>query len=81
MASQEDIQARVIKVIREYQAGCFPNVSLDTKLVVDLQMDSLDTLEMVMAVEDEFNIEIPDQNVDELVTVQDVVNLVCKIVR
>lgn len=48
-------------------------VKLETKFVNDLGADSLDTVELLMAIEDEFGIEIPDEDAEKMVTVQDVI--------
>ena len=45
-----------------------------TKLKDDLGADSLDLFELVMALEDEFGIEIPSEDLESIVTVQDVIN-------
>lgn len=47
----------------------------------DIGLDSLDVIEVVMAVEEHFNIHIPDKEAQELVTVQDLVNLTEKILN
>lgn len=51
-------------------------VSLDDRLVEDLGADPLDMLELVMSLEEKFNIEIPDIEIDTLYTVNDVCNAV-----
>lgn len=44
----------------------------------DLQADSLDIVELVMALEEEFNIEIPDEDAEKILTVQEVVDYISK---
>lgn len=51
-------------------------VTLKTRFKEDLQSDSLDNIEMVMEVEDEFNIDLPDEVADQFKTVNDVVEKV-----
>ena len=48
-------------------------ISLSSKVVEDLGADSLDAIEVVMALEEEFNIEIPDENIDKISTMEDMV--------
>ena len=48
-------------------------ITLDTSLVDDLGADSLDVVELVMTLEDEFDMEIPDEDITEVRTVGDVV--------
>ena len=51
-------------------------VTLEANFVDDLGADSLDTVELIMAFEEEFDIEIPDADAEKIKTVQDVVNFV-----
>ena len=47
-----------------------------TKIMEDLRADSLDVVEMLMAMEDSFGITVPDEDIEELVTVSDIVEYV-----
>jgi len=51
-------------------------VKPEAKFVEDLGADSLDVVEMIMALEEKFEIEIPDSEADKIQTVQDVVNYI-----
>ncbi len=51
-------------------------IKLETNLKDDLGADSLDAVEIVMAVEEEFDIEIPDEEAQKIVTVKDIVDYV-----
>lgn len=51
-------------------------VKENATFVEDLSADSLDIVELVMAIEDEFGLEIPDQAAENIVTVQDVINYI-----
>ena len=51
-------------------------VTLDAKLKDDLDADSLDAVELIMAVEEEFDIEIPDEKATEIKTVRDIVDYI-----
>ncbi len=53
-------------------------ITLETSLKDDLGADSLDAVEIVMAVEEEFGIEIPDEEAQKIVTVKDIVDYVSK---
>ncbi len=48
----------------------------EATFVEDLSADSLDIVELVMAIEDEFELEIPDEAAESIVTVQDVINYI-----
>ncbi|MEG0829943.1 MAG: acyl carrier protein [Anaerovoracaceae bacterium] len=51
-------------------------VKLETHLMKDLEADSLDAVEIIMAIEDEFDIEVPDEDAEKFQTVGDIVKYV-----
>ncbi|WP_426349307.1 acyl carrier protein [Alloiococcus sp. CFN-8] len=51
-------------------------ISLDSSFAEDLSADSLDIVELIMALEDEFDLEIPDEDAEGIVTVGDVVDYI-----
>ncbi|MBQ3612147.1 MAG: acyl carrier protein [Firmicutes bacterium] len=51
-------------------------ISMETNLMKDLEADSLDAVEIIMAIEDEFDIEIPDEDAEKFQTVADIVGYV-----
>jgi acyl carrier protein len=65
-----DIEQRVKKIIAEQLGVAEDQVTNDKSFVDDLGADSLDTVELVMALEDEFHIEIPDEDAEKITTVQ-----------
>ena len=68
----------ILDTLKEFiveQIKVDPNeITLDTKLSKDLEADSLDQVEILMALEDEYDIEIPDEVAEKFVTVRDIVN-------
>ena len=54
-------------------------VTMDTNLMKDLSADSLDAVEIIMAIEEEYGIEIPDEDAETFQTVGDLVNFVEKL--
>ena len=52
------------------------DVNMDTNLMKDLSADSLDAVEIIMAIEDTFGIEIPDEDAEQFQTVEDLVKYV-----
>lgn len=51
-------------------------LSLETKIAEDLGADSLDVVEMLMSIESEFDVEIPDEEIEKLKTIGDVVDYI-----
>lgn len=64
---------RVRKIVVEQLGVKEEELKNDASFVDDLGADSLDTVELVMALEEEFGIEIPDDRAEEIVTVQDAI--------
>jgi acyl carrier protein len=74
--AEKSIADRVKEIIVE-QLGVNPDqVTPEAKFIEDLGADSLDTVELVMAFEEEFGAEIPDEDAEKLQTVGDVVKYI-----
>ncbi len=71
-----DIAARVKKIVIEHLGVDEAKVSEAASFIDDLGADSLDTVELVMAFEEEFNIEIPDDAAEKIQTVGDAVSFI-----
>jgi acyl carrier protein len=71
-----ELEARVKEIIVEQLGVEASQVTTGAKFVDDLGADSLDTIELVMALEEEFEIEIPDEDAEKIVSVGDAVNYI-----
>jgi acyl carrier protein len=69
---------RVKKVIVDQLSVDDSEVTMDASFQQDLGADSLDAVELIMALEDEFGCEIPDEDAEKIQTVRDAVNYVTK---
>ena len=65
-----DIEQRVKKIVAEQLGANEADVKNASSFVYDLGADSLDTVELVMALEEEFDCEIPDEEAEKITTVQ-----------
>ena len=72
----ENIEARVKKIVAEQLGVNEAEVKIESSFVDDLGADSLDTVELVMALEEEFECEIPDEEAEKITTVQQAVDYV-----
>jgi acyl carrier protein len=69
MVSEE----RIREIIMEQLGVEEEQITLEASFIDDLGADSLDTVELVMAFEEEFDVEIPDEDAEKIRTVQDVI--------
>ncbi|ABR75346.1 acyl carrier protein [Actinobacillus succinogenes] len=70
------IEERVKKIIVEQLGVKEEEVKSESSFIEDLGADSLDTVELVMALEEEFDIEIPDEEAEKITTVQSAIDYV-----
>ncbi|MDX2244301.1 MAG: acyl carrier protein [Leptolyngbyaceae cyanobacterium bins.302] len=74
--SENDIFDKVQKIVSEQLGVDASEVTPQASFANDLGADSLDTVELVMALEEEFDIEIPDEAAEEIATVQSAVDYI-----
>ena len=71
-----DIEARLKKIVVEHLGVEEAKIQSDSKFIDDLGADSLDTVELVMAFEEEFGCEIPDDAAETIQTVQNAIDFI-----
>ena len=69
-------EEKVKKIVMDHLGIEESKISLDSKFIDDLGADSLDTVELVMAFEEQFGIEIPDDAAETILTVQNAVDFI-----
>jgi acyl carrier protein len=72
----ENIEARVKKIVAEQLGVAEADVKNESSFVEDLGADSLDNVELVMALEEEFECEIPDEEAEKITSVQQAIDFV-----
>jgi len=76
-----DIQAKVIEIVSEQMGVDKGEVTPETSFINDLNADSLDTVELVMEFEDEFDMSIPDEEAEKIQTVGAAIDYITKIMK
>ena len=76
--TDQEILAGLVEIIDEIAGVPADEVTPDKNFVEDLDIDSLSMVEIAVAAQDKFGVEIPDEQLKDLKTVQDVINFVSK---
>ena len=74
----EEIKQKVISLIAEQLGKSENEVTLESQFIEDLGADSLDLVELIMSMEDEFGVEIADEDAEKILKVSDAVDYVIK---
>ncbi|XP_053598775.1 acyl carrier protein, mitochondrial isoform X2 [Microplitis demolitor] len=72
----EEIEKRVLKICTDYDKITADKLTLDSHFMNDLGLDSLDHVEVIMAIEDDFGFEIPDMDAEKLMKPGDIVRYI-----
>jgi acyl carrier protein len=73
---EKSVEKRVFEIIIEQLGVGEEEVTMEASFIDDLGADSLDLVELIMAMEEEFSLEISDEDAEKIQTVQDVVNYI-----
>lgn len=76
MSEVDNIEQEVIKIIADNQRKKIEEISVDSRLAEDLGVDSLSTVEIMMEIEKEFGVDVPDEEATKIKKVTDVVNYI-----
>jgi len=78
VVTEQEIEAKVIEIVAEQMGADKSKISRSTSFVEDLNADSLDTVELVMEFEDEFETSIPDEQAEKIKTVGEAIDFIHK---
>ncbi|KAI8978524.1 acyl carrier protein-like protein [Pilobolus umbonatus] len=75
---KQDVESRVLEVVKSFEKVDPTKVTSQSNFNKDLGLDSLETVEVVMAIEEEFSVEIPDKDADAIHSVQQAIDYIVK---
>ena len=76
--TEQEIEAKVIDIVAEQMGADKSKITRATRFVEDLNADSLDTVELVMEFEDEFETSIPDDQAEKILSVGNAIEFISK---
>lgn len=76
--SQEEIEKKIIEIVGKQLGIEKANIKRESSFVNDLGADSLDTVELVMEIEEAFSVSIPDEDAQKMQTVGDAIDYIAK---
>ena len=77
----EEVEAKIIEIVSEQMGVDKSEITRDTSFINDLNADSLDTVELVMEFEDEFDMSIPDEEAEKIQTVGAAIDYIVGVVK
>jgi acyl carrier protein len=77
----EEVEVKIIEIVSEQMGVDKTEITRDTSFINDLNADSLDTVELVMEFEDEFDMSIPDEEAEKIQTVGAAIDYIVQIVK
>jgi acyl carrier protein len=77
--TEKEIEAKVVDIVAEQMGVDKSEITRDTSFVNDLNADSLDTVELVMELEDEFETSIPDEEAEKIQTVGQAIDYIMQV--
>ena len=79
--NMQEIESKVIEIVSEQMGVDKTEITRDTSFINDLNADSLDTVELVMEFEDEFDMSIPDEEAEKIQTVGAAIDYIAEVVK
>ena len=76
MAQEQEIVAKLKEMVASQLGKSEDEITPESSFIEDLRADSLDLVELIMSMEDEFGLEISDEDAESIITVQDAINFI-----
>ena len=76
MAQEQEILSKVREMVASQLGKSEDEITLESSFIEDLGADSLDLVELIMSMEDEFGLEISDEDAESIIMVQDAINFI-----
>ncbi len=76
MAQEQEVLSKVKAMVASQLGKSEDEITLESSFIEDLGADSLDLVELIMSMEDEFGLEISDEDAETIITVQDAINFI-----
>jgi len=76
MSQDQEILAKVKEMVASQLGKSEDEITMESAFIEDLGADSLDLVELIMSMEDEFGLEISDEDAEKIVTVKDAINFI-----
>ena len=76
MAQEKEVLSKVVEMVASQLGKSENEITLESSFIEDLGADSLDLVELIMSMEDEFGLEISDEDAESIITVQDAINFI-----
>ena len=76
MSQDQEILAKVKEMVASQLGKSEDEITMESSFIEDLGADSLDLVELIMSMEDEFGLEISDEDAEKIVTVKDAINFI-----
>lgn len=77
----EEVEAKIIEIVSEQMGVDKSEITRDTSFINDLNADSLDTVELVMEFEDEFDMSIPDEEAEKIQTIGAAIDYIVQFIK
>lgn len=77
--TKQEVEVKVIEIVAKQMGADKANIKRETNFQTDLNADSLDSVELMMEFEDQFDAQIPDEKAEKMATVGSAIDYICEV--